>query len=491
MQRIVGAVRKVNRAQRACAVFIFCATTAIALPAQILVTLHKFNGSNGGANPAGLIQATDGNFYGTAYNGGAHYLGTAFKITPDGMVTTLYSFCSQEVFPFCIDGSHPNAPLVQATNGDFYGTTFDGGAYNAGSIFKIGPSGKLTTLHTFCSQSGCADGAYPWTALVQARDGDLYGVTSGDNAGTPWTFFKITPGGALTTLNSFCPQAGCPQGNGPEGIIQASDGDFYGTTVDGGAYGYGTIFKIAPSGTLSTLYSFCAQGVCTDGAYPAAGLVQGSDGDLYGTTLGGYGGNLGWGTVFKITPGGTLTTLYSFCAQSGCADGARPLAALVQATDGNFYGTTVYGGTAHRSYGDGTAFEITPCGTLTTLYSFCSENRCEDGLYPGTPLLQDTNGDFYGTTGGGKGTVFSLSAGLGPFVKTQPTLGKAGMPVKILGTALTGATRVTFNGVPAVFEVLSGSEIKAAVPARATSGKVQVVTPNGTLSSNVPFQVLP
>jgi uncharacterized repeat protein (TIGR03803 family) len=198
-----------------------------------------------------------------------------------------------------------------------------------------------------------------------------------------------------------------------------------------------------------------------------------------------------------MTPAGLLTTLYSFCAQSGCTDGEAPAAGLVHASDGNFYGTTDSGGT-NSIYG-GTIFKITPDGTLTTLYSFCAQSGCADGQDPSAPLVQDTNGLLYGTAvnggsdacSGGCGTVFSLSLGLGPFVETQRTSGKVGEIVKILGNDLTGATSVSFNGTEAVFNVVSPSLIETTVPAGATSGKVQVVTPSRTLSSNVPFRVLP
>ena len=242
--------------------------------------------------------------------------------------------------------------------------------------------------------------------------------------------------------------------------------------------------------TLTTLYSFCSQTGCPDGAEPIAGLVQAANGDLFGTTSGGS--FLSYGTVFRITPGGTLTMAYSFCSDyPSCTDGADPYAGLVQAANGDFYGTT-YGGGAN-GYG-GTVFKITPSGSLTTLYSFCSQGgtSCTDGEAPYAGLVQDTNGDFYGTTYGGAnngGTVFRLSVGLGPFVKPRPPYGKVGAAVKILGTNLTGATSVGFNGTAAVFEVVSSSEITTTVPSGASSGKVQVVTPIGTLSSNVPFRV--
>ena len=249
-----------------------------------------------------------------------------------------------------------------------------------------------------------------------------------------------------------------------------------------------SVFKITPSGTLTTLYRFCSQTHCADG-YGPQGLVQDTDGDFYGTTNQG-GANHDSGTVFKITLGGTLTTLYSFCSQSPCTDGKYP-EALVQATDGNLYGTTGGGG----ANSGGTVFKITPSGMLTTVYRFCSQSPCTDGFEPGAALVQDTNGDFYGTTVDGgtnnNGTLFRLSVGLGPFVKPRPPYGKVGAAVKILGTNLTGATSVSFNGTAAVFTVVSSSEITTTVPAGASSGKVQVVTTSGTLSSIAVFRVIP
>ncbi len=300
-----------------------------------------------------------------------------------------------------------------------------------------------------------------------------------------------------------------------EGIPSRGRSD-RGTEVEQGASQQscrGTVFKITPSGKLTTLHSFDL----ADGYAPQAGLVQGTDGNFYGTTLEGGPTNASCmyqscGTVFKITPSGTLTTLYNFCSQSNCADGALPEAALVQGTDGNFYGTTPYGGANNNCFfvqpssdGCGTVFSITPSGVLTTLYNFCPQSGCADGYYPIAGLIQDTNGTFYGTTtlGGPAniscmnnsydscGTVFSLSVGLSPFVETLPASGKMGAAVKILGTNLTGATSATFNGTAATFTVVSASEITTTVPSGATTGTVQVVTPGGTLSSNAPFKVVP
>jgi uncharacterized repeat protein (TIGR03803 family) len=507
-KRIVSALGKLNCGKRTYAVFALCAGAAIALPAQTLSTLHSFDGTDGAGPVAGLVQATNGDLYGTTGGGGADGGGTVFKMTTAGTLTTLYRFCSQPVNGVCTDGAGPEAGLVQATNGDFYGTTVGGGAKNFGTIFKITPSGTLTTLYSFCSQSGCTDGYVPYAGLVQATNGDFYGTTWRGGVNGEGTVFTITPSGTLTTLYSFCSQGGgnCTDGELPyAGLVQATNGDFYGTTQFGGANvapngaSAGTIFKITPSGTLTTLYSFCSQSGCTDGYVPDAGLVQATNGDFYGTTWGG--GVNGEGTVLRITPSGMLTTLYNFCSQpvSGvCTDGLYPTAGVVRATNGDFYGTTGGGGTNGEG---GTVFKITPSGTLTTLYSFCSRGgaSCTDGEGP-TALVQDTNGDFYGATGDGGantnincpsgcGTVFSLSIGLGPFVKTQPTSGTVGKFVEILGTNLTGATIVTFNGTPATFKVVSRYLITTSVPSGATNGKVQVITPSRTLSSNVPFRV--
>jgi uncharacterized repeat protein (TIGR03803 family) len=279
--------------------------------------------------------------------------------------------------------------------------------------------------------------------------------------------------------------------------VRGTDGNFYGTTAEGGAYicrtqgrnkiGCGTVFKITAKGKLTTLYNFCSETNCADGSDALAGLVQAADGNFYGTTA--EGGANTSGTVFKITPKGKLATLYNFCSQTNCTDGATPYAGLVQATDGNFYGATRFGG-ANNS---GAVFKITSEGKLTTLYSFCSQTSCTDGEFPQAGPVQATNGKFYGTTSGGganaSGTVFSLSVGVGPFVKTRPTSGEVGTTVIILGTNLTGATSVTFDGAPAEFKVISSSEVTAEVPNGATTGKVKVKMPGGTVASNLVFRV--
>jgi len=286
-----------------------------------------------------------------------------------------------------LNTSGPSSPLVQGLDGNFYRTTRSGGASNQGAVFKMTPSGLMTTFHSFDG----TDGAIP-VGLIQATDGNFYGATySGGNqnpACYPFfdqrcgTAFRITPSGAFTTLHSF---NGTDGANPESRLIQATDGNFYGTTSMGGAYYRGTVFKITPEGTLTTLYSFDG----TDGAYPV-GLIQATNGNFYGTTS---------GTVFKITPSGTLTKLHDFHP----ADGVRPQE-LVQGTDGNFYGTTALGGANRYSCSlnsCGTIFRITPSGTLTTLHSFDGN----DGEGPWGALMQATNGTFYGTTGWGGPTA--------------------------------------------------------------------------------------
>jgi uncharacterized repeat protein (TIGR03803 family) len=245
---------------------------------------------------------------------------------------------------------------------------------------------------------------------------------------------------------------------------------------------------MTPQGVVTTLYSFCSETNCVDGEYPYGGLVQATDGNFYGTT---YAGANGGGTVFKISQSGTLTTLYSFCSQTNCADGETPYDGVVQGTDGNFYGTTSQGAVNNG----GTVFKVTPAGTLTTLYSFCSQVNCADGSRPIGGLIQATSGLFYGTTFSGgtgtDGTVFRLSVGLRPFVKASPTSARVGAAITILGNNLAGATSVTFNGTPAAFTVELNSSITATVPVGATTGFVEVTKPSGTLKSNTKFRVIP
>jgi uncharacterized repeat protein (TIGR03803 family) len=450
------------------------ALSSVSSPAYTFKTLIIFDGTDG-ATPVDtpLVQGADGNLYGTTLGGGANGAGTVFKMTAAGTVTTLYSFCS---LSNCSDGAGPYGGITQASDGNFYGTTSQGGAANgiSGTVFKITPSGTFTTLHSFDG----TDGAFPRAPLIQAANGALYGLTENGGASNSGTFFKITTRGTLTTLYSFTGT----YLTGP--LVQGTDGNFYGTSEWGGANGYGMIFKLTPSGRFSIPHSFDS----TDGSAPACGLLQASDGNLYGTTYEGGSNNScpnGCGTVFKITLAGALTTLHNF----NSTDGSNPIAALIQATDNNFYGTTYGGGTA----GDwGTVFKITAAGKVTTLHSFAGT----DGAQPYGPVSQDTSGKLYGTATNGtgtapQGTLFLVSTGLKPFVRFVRNRGKAGQTVGILGQGLTGTTSVSFGEAIATFKIQSDTYLTATVPVGATSGYVAVTTPAASLKSNVPFQVLP
>jgi len=389
-----------------CLILVFYFATSTASFAQrvgsasspVFKTLASFDGADGALSYFGsIIKGTDGNFYGTTSGGGLYAQGAVFKMTPGGALSTVYSFCAK---PNCSDGADPDGGLVQASNGDFYGTTYTGGKYLYGTVFKLTTAGELTTLYSFGENT--ADGLSPHSGLL-AFNGEYYGTTAfGGNIGSCGsnttsgcgTIFKITAGGSFSTFYSFCSQLSCSDGATPlAGLIQYS-GNLYGTTQNGGAYGDGTVFTITPSSTLTTLHSFGSG----DGDFPSA-ILAAANGNLYGTTP--IGGTGGVGTFFQISPTGQMTTLYNF----NSIDGAYAYGGVTAGTDGNFYGTTEMGG----AHGYGAVFEITPSGSFTTLHSF----DLNDGAYPEGGLLQAAAGVFYGTTsyGGARldGTVFSLS----------------------------------------------------------------------------------
>jgi uncharacterized repeat protein (TIGR03803 family) len=463
----------------------FWAVTAVCLPAQTFTSLHSFDIKDGQYPWSPLLQGIDGNFYGTTQNGGSFTnacsggCGTIFKITPAGALTTVHNFDGR-------DGSQVVSGLAQDVHGNLYGVTGGGGTSGVGTVFKMARSGQFTTLFNFSLFTGYG----PQGGLVLASDGNFYGTTDvgGPSAGVCHpgcgTIFRITPNGRFTLLHTF---NGIPDGGFPLGVlIQAPNGSLYGTaSALGSPNSYGTVFSMTLGGKFTLVHAFNN----TDGAYPFAGLVLGSDGNFYGQTdLGGASAYGAYGTVFKMTPAGEVTTLHSFEE----TDGDNPVANRVEGPDGNFYGTASYGG-LYPNFG--TIFQIAPTGAFTTLHNF----DMTDGSYPYAGLIQGTDGTFYaetfagGTTSSvcpfGCGTVYSVSMGFGPFVEMLPVSAKVGALVDILGTNLTGATAVTFNGVAATFTVTSPSEITTKVPAGATSGEVVVQTPAGTLQSKAIFYV--
>lgn len=402
-----------------------------------IVPLYSFcsaaNCADGAIPQAGLIRDTAGNLYGTTFRGGAsaNNAGTVFKVDNTGHETVLYSFCSAAN---CKDGAGPQADLIQDAAGNLFGTT-QGGGNGGGTVFKIDGAGHESVLHSFCAAANCTDGLLPFAGVTGDSAGNLYGTTIQGGANNRFNaftvgggaVFKIDSAGQESVVYSFCAAPNCTDGEHPVGrLIQDSAGSLYGATANGGAntsannkFGGGTVFKIDSAGHETVLYSFCSLANCADGFLPLAGVTRDSAGNLYGTTEVGGTGSGSSGVVFKIDNMGHETVLYSFCSLASCADGAFPLAGVIQDATGNLYGTTTGGG----ANGGGTVFKLVPPPqpdsrwTLEVLYNFCSAANCADGSSPAAGVIQDATGNFYGTTaqGGangveGTGTVFKLRA---------------------------------------------------------------------------------
>ena len=382
--------------------------------AQSLSVLYSFGShSADGANPVGgLVIDPRGNLYGTTYYGGANSCtglgcGTVFKITTKHREKVLYSFCSQAN---CADGQYPTAGLVLGKGGKLYGTTSIGGAAVSGAVFAVTRSGNEQVLYSFCTGGfPCTNGYGPVAALAVDAHGNLYSTTVDGGAYNFGTVFRVTPKGVETVLYSFCGQGGfCADGDRPQqSLVVDKSRNIYGTTPLGGVHNAGTVFELTAGGAEKVLHSFGSQ--LGDGVYPEAGMVLDGSGNLFGTTNNGGGTNDG-GVVFEITSSGEEKVLYKFCSQSNCTDGANPFSStLVLDNAGNLYGTTFRGG----ANGNGTVFEVTPSGTEMVLYSFCAQAGCVDGANPAAGVVFATNGSLYGTTeyGGAKnnGTVFKLT----------------------------------------------------------------------------------
>ncbi len=453
---------------RAVIAIVFCGAVISPASAQIFKTLFSFDNATGSNPPGPLAQGVSGALYGTTS-------GELFRLS-GGTVVDVFDFDGLNTRGEY--GEDPQAPPTLGDDGNFYGSCANFGPISTyGSLFKVTPAGVITNLHGF----GDEDGAGP-NSLVLGNDGNLYGTTyaGGPGAGIMLgfygygTIFKITPGGTFTNLYNFTNTDYSTVE--PSVLTPGNDGNFYGTTLSGGPNALGTVFKITPDGTFTNLYTFDA----TIGSAPGP-LTLGNDGNFYGVT--GFGGAANMGMIFKITPQGAFTGLYSFSPP----DGNGIESALTLGSDGNFYGTTYQGGADN----DGTLFKVTPDGTFTSLHSF---QGLTDGMNPMNGLTQDTNGTFYGTaySGGANdyGTIFSLNVGLPSFVRLQTFEGKAGRSIGILGQGFTAATTVSFNGTAAVARVISSGYLAATVPSGATTGKVTVTTGAGTLISNREFIVV-
>lgn len=451
---ILGAHQRVVAAALALAIVFVFATVSVPAQTYSFGLLHSFSGAPDGEslllgvdyNDGGLTPDAKGNLYGTTRRGGAHNFGTVFKMDKAGIETVLYSFCSQAN---CADGSSPYAALALDPQGKLYGTTPSGGAYNAGTVFRLDSSGTETVLYNFCSQAGCIDGASPSGALILGAQGKLYGTTFGGGAYGAGTIFEVSLVGDEIVLHSFCSKPICADGSSPNGaVVEDARGNLYGTTIMGGADsagggpGHGTVFKVDTAGNESVLYNFAGieQG---DGEYPNGGLALDAQGNLYGTTYWGgsnkAGNGNGLGTVFKIDSSGHETVLHSF---GGNPDGANPLTGLARDTQGNLYGTTYNGGDA----GGGTIFELTPSGNETVIYSFGSR---QGGNHPSAGIVLDAQGNLYGVAYGGahnSGAVYELWKFTG--TATATTLSTSASPFS--SRTCSTSTRLTSSESPSL-----------------------------------------
>jgi uncharacterized repeat protein (TIGR03803 family) len=412
----------------------FAGTVFKVTPTGQETILYSFlDGADGGMPYGGVIMDSAGNLYGTTNSGGSANAGVVYKLTPSGQEAALYTFTGEE------DGGSPYTGVTRDSSGNLYGATYGGGSSNAGVVYKVSPSGQETVLYTF---SGGADGALPYSSVILDASGNIYGTTSG-NAGV---VYKVTPSGQESVLYGFqggvggaVPEAGVimdgsgnlygtagiggPGGDGvvyelssskqetvlfgfPGGadgsdplspLVRDSSGNLYGTTVAGGAAGKGLVYKMS-SGKETVLYSFTGG---SDGGQPYSGVILDSSNNLYGTTA--HGGAFGYGVVYKVSPSGQETVLYSF---TGWGDGAEPYSGLSRDSSGNFYGTTLYGGT----FGHGVVYKLTPSGQESVLYSFFG---FEDGNLPYGGVILDAGNNVYGTTEEGgefsEGVVYKVT----------------------------------------------------------------------------------
>jgi len=438
--------------------------------AQTYTDLHDFNPGAGG--PATLYdlaiipQGRDGDLYGTSEYGGSSNAGTVFKISPTGAPTIIASLDSTT-------GDHPLCGLTFGTDGNFYGVTDQGGSFGAGTVYQVTPTGTVKVLHNFTNG---ADSGGPTCPPVQASNGNFYGVTTGLVSGSQGvsTFYRVTSTGTFTTLHTFANS----EGQHCSGITLGIDGNFYGACELDGANGDGTLYKVSTAGKVTVLHSLNG----TNGLNEQGGFfVQANDGNFYG--VGYNGGPSNYGVIFQLKPTGAYKVIHNF---TGGADGGNPNADLTLGTDGNLYS----GASAGGSSGNGVLFKITTAGVYTVLYNFDGTH----GSNPQSNLTQKTDGIFYGVTqsGGahGSGVFFSLNMGLKPFVTLSPTSGKVGTKVGIMGQGFDSTSVVEFGGVKATAVTLTGTTyITATVPAGAIDGYVTVTTGATTLTSTQTFTV--
>ena len=458
-------MKKISLLFRFFALVFVTLVTASIVQAQTYTDMLDFNESANGCcsiYSGNLVQGRDGNIYGTTYLGGSEFRGTIFQMTPAGAITTLHNFVSPE-------GNGPQGGLSMGLDGNFYGTTYQGGAHSAGTIFQITPGGTFTTLYSF---SNTGDGAFPHTPPVPAPDGNLYGTTA---TGTASVVYKITPAGVFTKLATLPAES-------DGALVLGADGKFYGTTLHGGTFNGGIVFSVTTQGVLKTVFNFDNP----TGSSPYAGLMLASDGNFYGTTsVGGTGGS---GVVYKLTPAGGYTVLFNF-STSAPANGSEPEVGLVQGSDGFLYGVTSGGGA--NSFGalftlktNGSSFQV--------LYSF---DKTHGAIPTSMPLLH-TNGKIYGMTQSGgtlnEGVFYSFENNLKPFVSPiVVSSGKVGASVGLLGQGFNSATQVLFGTGPGTFTIVNDTYLTAKIALGATTGVITVKEPGGNLLSPHKFRIVP
>jgi uncharacterized repeat protein (TIGR03803 family) len=446
--------------------------SAFAVTPTTIYTFNLVTGDVAVPTPYGTaVQGRDGNIYGTTGAGGAHGAGGVYVVTPAGQESVLFSF------PATSTGCQPG--LALGNDGNFYGSCSAGGLHGNGLLYKVTPTGTYTDLYDFANSGG--DGGNPNGPPVAAKDGNLYGATVNGGTVGVGTIYKVSPTGAVSVLYSFL---GGAKGSNPNAsLIQGKDGNLYGSTSNGGTNGAGTIFKITTKAKLTLLHTFNF----SDGTQPESALVQGTDSSFYGTTL--QGGSNNDGVVYKITSSGKFTLLHSFNPPT---DGTLSYAAMIQGTDGNFYGTTnAFGGFLD------TIYKVTLQGVYSNVYQFDGTNSTI-GISAANALVQNTNGLLYGATSfsasstGGNGTVYTLNIGAKPFVRLTAASGLVGSSVSIFGQGFSSSSVVKFGGVTASGIVRQGTTyITVPVPAGALTGSVTVATGSTTLTSNSIFNVLP
>jgi uncharacterized repeat protein (TIGR03803 family) len=408
---------------------------APSLGGTTMAAVHDFSGTADGGVPNGLLAANDGQLYGTTQTGGAFGLGTIFSYTTNGTFTTLASFNGT-------NGATPLSGLVQGADGLLYGTTQYGGSNGAGTIFRLQSDTVINSLYSFASNAGCAN---PFTALAMDAAGNFYGAGVNDASPANGTLYRFGTNGVFTALYTFTNNT-LPAG----ALTLGPDGNFYGASgnTSQNASVYGDIFRLTPGGTVTFIHNF----VGTDGYSPAGQLAIGDDRDFYGVTRYNYinyrGFNLPfYGIIYKVTPTGALTTLYTNNETVVYTDGIIPVAGLLHASDGNFYGSTVQGYDINADGVEfnnvyGIAYRVTPAGTLTTLTSF---NNTDDGAHPRTAMVEGADGSLYGTAPGGgpsgQGTIYRIAFTLAPAILYQPL-----SQTNLLGG--TATLYVTTTGAP-------------------------------------------